>query len=108
MKTFKTEKYRNHTIEYTVNEEGLFQAYTDGLGATFFQGHSSGYHKDLDTVEKQIRTTIDNFRTNAPTTMGELAERIQNQATIWDTYEECHIDVKLLEVLVNNYITANE
>lgn len=106
MTTFKTETYRNHVIEYRVNEEGLFKAWTEGLGYTHFQGDVNGYSKNIDAVKKQMITKIDNFRTNAPITIGELAERIKKEALVWDSYEDSYIDVKLLEVLVENYILA--
>ena len=107
-KTFKTETYRNHTVEYQVDDKGMFQASTKGLGTTFFKSHINGYSSSLEEVEKQMTNMIDSFRTKAPVTIGALARRIEDDATVWDSYEECHIDVALLEVLVENYIIANK
>lgn len=101
--------YRNLEIKVFYNKE------TKCFSANSLAGSSNNsYDKKLKnfchgykTPEEaviDVKKQIDAFLVNTPKTYKELSEQLTENLT-WTGYEDCHLDEKVVKILVNNFIT---
>lgn len=107
MKIIKKFEYKGFPIELKMDEhEGItFSCCSMGK---FQSKHNpnhinGGWDKPEDAINT-IKEEINEFLLNQPKNYKELASAIEEGALVWTGYEECHIDKKLLEIIIKNFL----
>jgi hypothetical protein len=91
-----TIKYEGFDIELHYNKE------MQNFYSTYKVGCSSK-HNSIQDCLNDSKLSIDNFLLTCPKNYKELAENI-HKTLVWHGYEECDVDEKILEHLVEQFI----
>lgn len=91
--------YKGFEFDVLVFEDGRFYC-----SNSFLSGDTT---KDIDKAIESSKIELDIFLSTMPTNYTELAALIEGDVIVWDGYEECHIDIKALEIVVDNFIKAS-
>lgn len=101
----KETKYRGFPIKVHYYEESEdFCAYSY---------HLSSYRKEEQSFDKpkkaidSLKKHIDEFINESPSDYVQLAVSIEN-SLVWTGYEDCHVEPKTLELLVEAFLKARE
>ena len=92
----KTKVYKEITMRFQVDENGLFASYVDGIS-------NCNSYTTLAASEEALIKEINEFLDDVPKNYEELAKKIE-KSLVWTSYEECYIDETALKIIIENYI----
>lgn len=102
MTTLKNIPYKDFDIRLSISKDTLhFHCYASHMSSRNPKCPTAGYGSAYEAIE-DIKEKIDNFLATMPKNYEELAEAIHD-SLIWNSYEECEVDAKLLETLIENF-----
>lgn len=97
--------YRGFPIEvhyYAENDD--FSAYSYHLSS---YTHEQNVFANPRPAIKSLKKKIDEFIKEAPSDYIQLAVAIE-ESLVWDGYEDCHVEPKTLEMLVEAFLKVRE
>lgn len=98
-----TEEYKNFSIkvEYSKENKAFYASSTIG-GSVNKEFTHCGYLTPTEALE-DVKNKIDSFLSTCPKSYEELAKEITN-TLVWTGYEDCYVDVQVLEQLVEAFL----
>ena len=102
----KKEKYKTINVSYHVDGKGLFYCSVDGLGSADKNLSTGEGWPTLSEAERAIKGKVDKFLNKTPKNYTELAKAVEG-SLVWTGYEDCYVDPRLLQILVENFNKYN-
>jgi DNA-binding transcriptional ArsR family regulator len=106
MSTIKNFDYKGFACTLDMGEHmGItFSASSFSFRSKHRKEHINGGYEKPDEAINNLKQVIDEFLANTPKNYEELAQAIENNVLIWTDYENCHLEPKLLEIIIKNFL----